>query len=148
MTSRTESARRILGIWRKLVELRLDTGREGLTFACSRRPWAGVARDGGCRWKGQNRKIVPLSPYVEKPLNSKVTKGFVPELRSRKCFSCSEIPVFYVIYIWTVYVHFIHSRIWLWYKIPKVGGEVSETNDKETKLKQKFHLKNIQWMKK
>ena len=27
-----------------------------------------------------------LSPYVEEPLNSKVIKSFVPELRSRKCF--------------------------------------------------------------
>ena len=32
-----------------------------------------------------------LSPYVEEPLNSKVIKYFVPELRSRKCFSCFEI---------------------------------------------------------
>ena len=31
---------------------------------------------------------MPLSPYVEKPLNSKVIKSFVPELRNRKCFSC------------------------------------------------------------
>ena len=30
-----------------------------------------------------------LSPYVEEPLNSKVIKSFVPELRSRKCVSCS-----------------------------------------------------------
>ena len=37
-----------------------------------------------------------LSPYVEKPLNSKIIKSFVPELRSRKCFSCFEIPMFYV----------------------------------------------------
>ena len=36
-----------------------------------------------------------LSPYVEKPLNSKVIKSFVPELRSRKCFSCFGIPVLY-----------------------------------------------------
>ena len=110
-------ALRILGIWRKLVELRLDTGREGLTFACSWRPWVGVTWDGvGGRWKSQNRKIVPLSPYVENPLNSKVIRSFVPKLRSRKCFSCYEIPMFYVIYIWTLYVHFTHGRIWLWYK--------------------------------
>ena len=37
-----------------------------------------------------------LSPYVEEPLNSKVIKSFVPEQRSRKCFSCFEIPMFYV----------------------------------------------------
>ena len=36
-----------------------------------------------------------LSPYVKKPLNSKVIKSFVPELRSRKCFSCFGIPMFY-----------------------------------------------------
>ena len=114
MTSRTGSAWRISGIWRKLVELRLNTGREGLTFACSRGPWAGVARDGG-QMKNQNRKLVPLSPSVEKPLNSKVIKIFVPELRGRECFSCFEIPMFYVIYIWTLYVHFTNSRIWLWH---------------------------------
>ena len=32
---------------KKVRELRLDTGRERLTFACSQRPWAGVTRDGG-----------------------------------------------------------------------------------------------------
>ena len=36
---------------------------------------------------------VSLSPYVEKPLNSKVMKSFVPELRSRKCFLCFGIPM-------------------------------------------------------
>ena len=56
---------------------------------------------GGGRWKSQHRKIVFLSPYVEKSLNSKVIKSkviksFVPELRSRKCFSCFGIPMFYV----------------------------------------------------
>ena len=66
-------------------------------------------------WGSQNRKIVPLPPYDEETLNSKVIKSFVPELRSRKCFSCFEIPMFYVIYIWTLYVHFTYSRIWLWY---------------------------------
>ena len=38
------------------------------------------------RWKSQHRKIVSLSPRVEKPFNSKVIKSFVPELRSRVCF--------------------------------------------------------------
>ena len=49
-------------------------------------------------------KIVPLSPYVEKPLNSKVIKSFVPELRSRKCFSSFGIPMFYVYMLWYVMV--------------------------------------------
>ena len=51
-------------------------------------------------------EILCLSPYVEKPLNSKVIKSFVPELRSRKCFSCFGIPmsyIIYVIYIWTLW---------------------------------------------
>ena len=77
-------------------------GRRRLTITCSRRPLAVVAHDGGGRWKSQNRKNVYLSPYIEEPLNSKVIKSFVPELRSRKCFSCLEIPMFYVyIYIYT-----------------------------------------------
>ena len=63
---------------------------------------------GGGRWKKQHRKIVPLSPYIEKPLNSKVIKGFVPELRSRKCFSCFGIPMFYVYMLWTFYVRFAY----------------------------------------
>ena len=41
---------------------------------------------GGGRWKSQNRKNVHLSLYVEEPLNSKVIKGFVPELRCRQVF--------------------------------------------------------------
>ena len=69
-----------------------------MPFACSRRHLWRVPhvlwRRG--RWKRQNRKIVPLSPYVEEPLNSKVIKSFVPERRSRKCFSCFEIPMFYL----------------------------------------------------
>ena len=45
---------------------------------------AGATRVG---WgESQYRKNVPLSPYVEEPLNSKVMKSFVPELRSRYVF--------------------------------------------------------------
>ena len=107
MTSRTGSARRILGILKKSVELSSRLGRRRLTFACSRRPWAG---GGGSDEKSQNRKNVYLSPYVEEPLNSKVIKSFVPELRSRMCFSCFEIPMFYIyIYIYIFYVYFPYS---------------------------------------
>ena len=66
-------------------------------------------RLGWGRWKSQNIKNLYLSPYVEEPLNSKVIKSFVPEQRSRKCLSCFEIPMFYVIYIWTFDVHFPYS---------------------------------------
>ena len=95
------------------VETRQRTRR--LTFACSRRPWAGVARDGGGRLKGRNRNIVSLFPYVEEPLNSKVIKSFVPELRSRYVFFEFRDPYVLCIYKWTLYVHFTHGRIWLRY---------------------------------
>ena len=72
--------------------------------------WGGIG-------KSQNRKNVYLSPYVEEPLNSKVIKSFVPELRSRKCFSCFEILMFYEYMLWILYVRFTHSRIWLWYNL-------------------------------
>ena len=56
-------------------------------------------------WKSQ----VYLSPYVEKPFNSKVIKkSFVPELRSRKCFSGFGIPIFYVYMLCTFYVRFAY----------------------------------------
>ena len=40
-------ARRIFGILKKVSGVESCLGRRRLTFACSRRPWAGVARDGG-----------------------------------------------------------------------------------------------------
>ena len=51
----------------------------------------------------QHRKIVPLSPYVEKPFNSKVIKSFVPDLSSRKCFSCFGIPMLSICALWTLW---------------------------------------------
>ena len=107
--------RRISGILKKSVSWELDSERERSTFGAR---WGqtnlcatGAARVGaGSRWKSQNRKYVYLSPYVEEPLNSKVIKSFVPELRNRKCFSCFGIPMFYVyIYIWTFYIRFPYS---------------------------------------
>ena len=59
----------------------------GFRLLAKARPVAfvvGATRDGGGgRWKSQNRKNVYLSTYVEEPLNSKVIKSFVPELRIR-----------------------------------------------------------------
>ena len=109
MTSCTGSTRWILGDLKKLVELRTRHRTRRVDFRGSQRPMnlhaTGAARDGG-RWKSQNRKNVYLSPYVEEPLNSKVIKSFVPELRSRKCFSCFGIPMFYVYMLWIFYVRF------------------------------------------
>ena len=102
MTSCTGSARGgFWGFWKKSVELSSWLGRRRLTFASS-----GAHVVWG-RWKSQ----VYLSPYVEKPLNSKVIKSFVPELRSRKCFSYFGIPVFYVYMLWTFYVCFAYSYL-------------------------------------
>ena len=61
------------------------------------------------RWKSQHRKVVYLSPYVEKPFNSKVIKCFVLELRSRKCFLCFGIPMLSIYELWTFYVRFTYS---------------------------------------
>ena len=64
------------------------------------------------RWKSQNRKNVYLTPYVEEPLNSKVIKSFVPELRSR-VFLCFGIPMFCLYMLCTfrifMYMAMVHS---------------------------------------
>ena len=101
------------GFEKNQLSWELDTGREGSTFGARRGQTnlraTGAARDGGGdRWKSQNRKNVYLSSYVEEHLNSKVIKSFVPELRSRKCFSCFGIPMFYVYMLWTFYVRFTY----------------------------------------
>ena len=106
------------GRFEKVSELSSRSGRKRLTFACSPRP------GGGCHtsFEADGKVSIErwyLSPYVEKPLNSKVIKSFVPELRSRKCFSCFGIPMFYIIYVMNIlclfhistcgYVTFHHS---------------------------------------
>ena len=100
--------RRILGDLKKSVSWELETEREDSTFGARRGQTnlraTSAARDvGGDRWKSQNRKNVYLSPCVEEPLNSKVIKSFVPKRRSRKCFSCFGIPMFYIYMLWTFY---------------------------------------------
>ena len=106
MTSCTGSARgRFWGIRKMSVELSLcHLKKKGdfhlLAEARSVGFVAGATRDEeGADEKARIERIC-ISPYVEEPLNSKVIKSFVPELRSRKCFSCFEIPMFYVIYIY------------------------------------------------
>ena len=90
----------------KKQELSFCLRRRRLTFGACR----GLAVAGG-RWNSQHRKIVYLSPYVEKPFNSKVIKSFVPELRSRKCFLCFGIPMLSIYELCTFYeyVHFTYS---------------------------------------
>ena len=88
MTSCTGSARRgFWGFWKsQLVELSPASGEEGWLSLAHRGLAMGAHVLRVARWKSQNRKNVYLSPYVEEPLNSKVIKSFIPELRSLKCF--------------------------------------------------------------
>ena len=81
----------------QLIEFCL--GRRQLTFGARRSQDSGLAA-GVARGFGADGKVSIerwyLSPYVEKPFNSKVLKSFVPELRSRKCFLCFGIPMLYM----------------------------------------------------
>ena len=70
------------------------------------------------------RMCIDYDSLCRRTLYSKVIKSFVPELRSRKCFSCFGIPMFYVYVIYTnimnvlrtgMNMSFSHIRIWLWY---------------------------------
>ena len=91
------------GFWKsQLVELSPASGEDGWLSLARRGLATGVHVLAGGRWKSQNRKNAYLSPYVEERFNSKVIKSFVPELRSRKCFSCFEIPI-YMLHIWTLW---------------------------------------------
>ena len=61
MMSRTGSMWRIWGIWRKLGELKLDTGQGWLAFASSRGLVVGAARDGRANEKARiDRLCLPL----------------------------------------------------------------------------------------
>ena len=97
------------------LELSSRPGRRRLTFG-ARRGQTNLRATGrrtrwraGGRWKSQNRRNVYLSPYVEEPLNSKVIKSFVPELRSRvfrvSRFLCSM----YICYEQSMYVSHIRT---------------------------------------
>ena len=94
-------------IWEKSVSWFFASEEEGwlseLAEALRR-----VSYVAGGRWKSQHRKIVYLSPYVEKPFNSKVLKSFIPELRNRKCFLCFVIPMLSIFELCTFYAYFTY----------------------------------------
>ena len=82
MTSRTGSVGWDL---RKSQLVETETwGRRDEFVRYGRRTWWGGEAD-----EKVSIERLCLSPYVEKPFNSKVIKSFVPELRSRKCFCVS-----------------------------------------------------------
>ena len=81
---------RILGVFEKKVSSwELDSEREGSTFRPHRGQTnlcaTGAARDGGGTWKIIIERLCISLPNDE-TFNSKVIKGFVPELRSRYVF--------------------------------------------------------------
>ena len=63
------------------------------------------------RWKSQHRKNVYLSPYVEKPFNSKVIKSLVPELRSRQVFFYVSGLLYYLYALWTLWTFCV--QVWI-----------------------------------
>ena len=117
MTLCTGSVRWIWGILKKVsrVETRHQTRRVDFRLLAEALDRCHT-RWGGGRWKSQNRKIVPLFPYVEKPLNSKVIKSFIPELRSHYMFF---VFLDSYVYINEHYMSIYHIRNWLWYNYCK-----------------------------
>ena len=87
-------ARRIWGILKKSVEVSSASGEDGW-LSLARRGLVSVAH---VVW-GRRKSQVYLSPYVVKPLNSKVIKSFVLELRS-----CQVFFVFRDSYVLCIYV--------------------------------------------
>ena len=111
-------ARRIWGDLKKSLELSVAVRSRRVTFASSQWPCGGCH---ACCGEGADGKAsierFSLPPHVEKPFNSKVIKCFVPELRSRKCFSCFGIPMFYIyIYLMKILCTFHISTSWVCYK--------------------------------
>ena len=100
--------------WKSQSSWELDTRREGSAFACSRRPWVGVTRDGGQMKKPEYKECVSLS-LCRRTFKLKGNKKFRTWTKKSWVFFVFLDPMFYVIYIWTVYVRFTRSRIWLWY---------------------------------
>ena len=102
------------GFWKKSVSWVLRSEEEGWLSLAHNGLVAGTTRVGGRADGKASIERLCLSPFVEKSFNSKVIKSFVPEQRSRKCFSCFGIPMFYVYMLWTFYVRFTRSHIHVW----------------------------------
>ena len=64
-----------------------------------------------CTWFGADGKVSIerwyLSPYVEKPFNSKVIKSFVPEHEVVNVFLCFGIPMLSIYELWTLWTFYV-----------------------------------------
>ena len=96
-----------LGEFEKSHLVEFCLGGRRLTFARSPRPCSRCRTSFGAEGKVSIERWY-LSPYVEKPFNSKVIKSFETELRSRKCFLYFGIPMLYICYIWTFYEYYMY----------------------------------------
>ena len=103
-------ARRIWGILKKSVSWALPSEEEGWLSLARR----GLVSDAHMAW-GRWKSHVYLSPYVEKTLNSKVIKSFVPELRSCQVFFVfrDSYVLCDICYEYSMYISHIH--VWLCY---------------------------------
>ena len=121
----SEACAEDLGDLRKVSELSFCRPKKKVDFRLLAKVLRRVLHVvGGGRWKSQHRKIVYLSPHVEKPFKSKVIKSFVPELRSRKCFVFLDslcpfnTSVYYGYVIFTLHIlplnFFIQPHIFVW----------------------------------
>ena len=120
-------ARRIFRIWEKSVSWVLP-GKKNVGFRDSSWPdeFVHYGRRAVVVLRADDVKAVSierwyLSPYVEKPLNSKLIKSFVPELRSRKCFFVFRD--FYVISICALWTFHTYPYVTYWESIYCVSSK-------------------------
>ena len=112
--------------WRQAPEAWAEIGEKSVNWVLPREKkvdfrWLAEARSVALRrvrtWFGADGKVSIerwyLSPYVEKPLNSKVIKSFEPELRNRKCFLCFGIPMLSIWALWTLWTFCVPAWICL-----------------------------------
>ena len=106
------------GFWKsQLVELSSASGEDGwLSRACSGLV-AGATRVGGGGEKVSIERLC-LSPYAE-TFNSKVIKGFVPELRSRYVFFVFRDSYVLCIYVMNILCTFHEAISWLCYTMTR-----------------------------
>ena len=102
------------GRFEKVSWVEFCLGRRRLAFACPSKPGQWLC--GACHtcWGGYGKVIIERLcislPYVE-TFNSKVIKGFVPELRSHYVFFVFRDSCVPMIYTWTFYVRFTYPYL-------------------------------------